>query len=131
MGRPDQETLFARIGRRRRRQEPRRLSTVLRILADGSEERLSIARLVEVFQDRAFGGLMFVFALPNIIPLPPGASSVLGAPLIMTAIQLLLGRHTLWLPRALLRLSIRKSDLKRLVTIVGRYLRWIERLLSP
>ena len=125
------KTIFQEIARRRQADRPQRFSTVLRVLAEGSEERLSVAQLVELFQDRVFGALMFLFALPNVVPLPPGSSSVLGAPLIVIAGQLLVGRRTLWLPKAILRQSVPRSDLKRLVNLFGRYLRSIERLLAP
>ena len=47
------------------------LSGVLRILAnDASRERISIRDLVEALGDRALAVLMFVFALPNVIPTP-------------------------------------------------------------
>ncbi|HET9274022.1 MAG TPA: exopolysaccharide biosynthesis protein, partial [Methyloceanibacter sp.] len=70
-----------------------RLSDILSALAaDQTRERISIADLFEVMRDRAFGALMLIFAAPNVLPLPPGASSVLGAPLIFIAAQLALAR---------------------------------------
>jgi hypothetical protein len=35
--------------------------------------------VLDAFGDRAFGALMLLFAAPNVLPLPPGMSAVLGA----------------------------------------------------
>jgi hypothetical protein len=59
------------------------LSVVLRILSsDLNLERISVGDLLSALGDRALGALMFVFAIPNVLPTPPGTSAVLGAPLI-------------------------------------------------
>lgn len=126
----DQGSLLARIARRGK-EKPPRLSTILQLLAGSDEERITIGRLVEAFADRAFGALMFIFALPNVIPMPPGTSAVLGLPLVVIAAQLTIGRKTLWLPKSLLNRTIRTVDLQRIHNVVGRYIRAIERLLSP
>jgi hypothetical protein len=48
-----------------------------------------VAELLETAGDRAFGALMFVFALPNVVPTPPGVSAALGLPLIVLAAHFL------------------------------------------
>ncbi len=126
----DQGSFLDRLAKRGK-EKPARLSTILQLMAESSEDRIPIGRLVEAFSDRAFGALMFIFALPNVIPMPPGTSAVLGAPLVVIAAQLMIGRSTLWLPKALLRRSVRTVDLQRMNSAVGRYLRKTERFLSP
>lgn len=126
----DQGSLLARLARRSK-EKPPRLSTILQLLASSEEERITIGRLVEAFADRAFGALLFLFALPNVIPMPPGTSAVLGLPLIIIAAQLVVGRHTLWLPETVMKRTIRTIDLQRIHNVTGRYVRGIERLLSP
>ena len=49
--------------------------------------RVSVGEIVDRFGTRAFGALLFIFALPNLLPLPPGSSTVLGAPLLLLAPQ--------------------------------------------
>jgi hypothetical protein len=104
---------------------------MLRLLARSPVDRYSVANLVMVFQDRVFGALLFLFAIPNIVPLPPGSSSVLGAPLIVIACQLTIGRKVLWLPEWVRRKTVRTRDLGRLTRLIGPYLKWAERFLSP
>lgn len=108
-----------------------RLSTVLRQVAAQPAESIQLAELAEIFADRAFGALMFLFAIPNLIPLPPGSSAVLGAPLVLIAAQLALGRRVLWLPEVIARRSIRKADYERALSYGLPYLRRTERLLAP
>ena len=76
--------------------EPRqRFSEVLSGLAARPVPVISIGDVLNAFGDRAFGALMLLFAAPNMLPLPPGMSAVLGAPLLFITAQLMLGRSTL------------------------------------
>ena len=112
--------------------EPRRrFSEVLQDLAAGDRERIAIADILAAFGDRAFGALMLVFAAPNILPTPPGTSSVLGAPLLFIAAQLMIGRPVLWLPRLITRRSVARADFARLVGRMTPWLAKAERLLRP
>lgn len=107
------------------------LSDVLRTLAnDANRERISIRDLIDALGDRALAALMFVFALPNVIPTPPGTSSVLGAPLIFLTAQLALGRKP-WLPDFVCKRSISFDDFRTLVRRVAPWLQRAERLLRP
>jgi hypothetical protein len=107
------------------------LSEILtQIAADETRERISLADLVSVMDDRAIGALIFVFAIPNIMPLPPGASTVLGAPLLFLTAQLALGKRA-WLPQAITKRTI---DRGHFAAAIGRLTPWLiraERLLSP
>ncbi|WP_342343896.1 exopolysaccharide biosynthesis protein [Chthonobacter albigriseus] len=119
------------LARRRSRSRPPRFSTVLRLLGEEPDERITFIKLIETFGDRVFGALMFIFAVPNVIPLPPGTSAVLGAPLLLIAAQLAVGRRTLWLPPAIRERSIARADFRNLIGRTLPYLRWTERLLAP
>ncbi len=82
-------------------------------------------------RDRAFGALMLIFAAPNVLPLPPGTSTVLGAPLIFLAAQLALGRPRPWLPKLMAARSMSREDF---AITIGRVTPWLvsaERLLKP
>jgi hypothetical protein len=124
--------LRARIAAARRRAgSTQRFSTVLRRLAESPGERITLGAMVTAFQERAFGALLFILAVPNVLPLPPGASSVFGAPLLLVAVQLTIGRSQLWLPDFLQKRSFKTADLKRIVDKILPFLRRSERLLRP
>lgn len=113
------------------RSQGRKLSEILRSIAeDQSRDRISVADLLMAMRDRALAALLFIFALPNVLPTPPGTSTVLGAPLIFLAAQLALGR-TSWLPGVIASRSMARSDF---AAVIGRAAPWLaraERLLRP
>ncbi|MBN8935673.1 MAG: exopolysaccharide biosynthesis protein, partial [Rhizobiales bacterium] len=69
--------------------------------------------------------LMFVFAIPNLLPLPPGSSTLLGAPLLLLSPQVALGVSAPWLPRAIDGRRIAGADLEK---AFGRLLPSVERI---
>lgn len=107
------------------------MSSILWELAqDTQRERIAISDLLLALGDRATGALMFIFAFPNVLPTPPGTSSVLGAPLIFLAAQLMLGRAP-WLPAFLAKRSMARSDFSSLVKRIVPWLQRAEGLLRP
>ena len=115
--------------------EPRRigpsLSEILsRIAADGTRQRISVGDLIEALHDRAIGALIFVFAFPNTIPMPPGTSSILGAPLLFLTAQLAFGRKP-WLPKVIAERSMERAHFAAVVRRVAPWLARAERLLRP
>ncbi|RZI82151.1 MAG: exopolysaccharide biosynthesis protein [Rubrivivax sp.] len=109
----------------------RPLSIVLsELAADTSVERLSIADLLAALNDRAMAALLLMFALPNVIPTPPGTSAVLGAPLVFLAAQLTFGRRP-WLPGFISRRSMPHSYFAAFVVRAVPWLQRAERMLQP
>lgn len=110
---------------------PRPLSHLLNeMAADSSRERISIADLLLALQDRALAALLLIFALPNVIPVPPGTSALLGAPLLFLAAQLAFGMRP-WLPRVIAGRSMPRTPFAALVTRATPWLARAERLLRP
>jgi len=100
------------------------------IAADPTRERVSVGDLLAAMGDRALGALMIVFALPNALPMPPGISGILGAPLVFLAAQLMLGRRP-WLPRVVADRSMLRTDFAVMLDRAGPWLARAERLLRP
>jgi len=109
----------------------RRFSAILRLFAASPQERIAVGDLLDGFGDRSFGAAMLLLALPNLVPLPPGASTVFGLPLILIAAQMALGMRAVWLPDAIRRRSIATSVFSKVVNATRPYLRRAERLLTP
>ena len=93
-------------------------------------ERIAVRDLIDALGDRAVGALMFLFAFPNALPMPPGTSAVLGAPLVFLAVQLMFGRRP-WLPAVVAQRSMAHADFAHLVRRISPWLRRGERLLRP
>lgn len=105
-------------------------STLTRIAARPDRERIYIRNLLAELDQRAIAAMLFVFAVPNTIPVPPGVSGVLGAPLLFLAAQLMLGRAP-WLPGIIADRSFARTDFQRILEKVGPWLQKAERLMRP
>lgn len=111
--------------------EPEKVSEILGALAAGKARKVAVGDILEAFGNRAFGALTFVFAAPLVLPMPPGVSAVLGAPLLFISVQWMVGRRTLWLPKAILDRTMSMSDFRKLVAKLRPYLGKLERRLRP
>lgn len=101
------------------------LSVILREVGDQPQPQVSIGELMERFGGRALGALLLVFAVICILPLPPGATTIFGAPLVLLAPQLMIGSRAAWLPARLRARGIPTADLRR---GLRRILPWLERV---
>jgi hypothetical protein len=108
-----------------------RISDLLERISDAPGDRLTMRDLLHLFGERAFGGLMFVFAAPLILPMPPGLSAILGAPLVFITFQHMVGLPRLWLPRKLADQSIGRAEFVGFMAKILPRLRQMERLLRP
>jgi hypothetical protein len=109
----------------------RPLSQVLIEMAcQEARDRISVADLLVVLSDRALAALILIFALPNVLPAPPGTSAVLGAPLLFLTAQLATGRGP-WLPKVIADRSMPRSHFHAVVARAVPWLRRAERLMRP
>ena len=106
------------------------LSRLLGQLCEGNGP-LTVGEMVDHFGERAFGALLFAFSVPNLLPLPPGSSTVLGLPLLILAPQLMLGVKAPWLPKALKRRSVDRAVLAKAFSKLIPRLRQLERVTQP
>lgn len=112
--------------------QPLNFSELLaQIIRAQTEERLSLSALSSQLRDRAWGGLLLIFAAINILPLPPGATTVTGIPLIIVTAQLAAGRATPWFPRRLDQRGVTKVELARLLEKILPWERRVERVFRP
>jgi hypothetical protein len=103
----------------------RTLSEVLRALETSTEARFSLNALITSLGNRSFVPLLILFALPNLFFFVPGSSVITGPPLIFVAGQLVLGRPSVWLPRAV---GERTVEREAFLKITSRAIPWIERV---
>jgi hypothetical protein len=109
----------------------RPLSELLAEIADDPDPQVTVGEIVHRLGRRSFGALLFIFAAPNWLPLPPGSSTFLAAPLLLLAPQMAIGIRGPWLPgfvdrRTLKRASLAKA-LRKLIPILQR----IEKVSRP
>jgi hypothetical protein len=112
-------------------EKPERLSAILRSLATSHDkDRISVGDLLAALEHRAIGALMFIFAVPNVLPTPPGTSTILGAPLIFLSAQLMLGRKP-WLPGFISDRSLTQTEFEKVINVAAPWLERAEKLMRP
>ena len=110
----------------------RRVSALLsNLLETHPELRMTLWQLRDALGRRAFGALLFVSALINLLPLPPGAGIVFSLPIVLIAAQLAWGTPYPYLPDWLGKRSLAVKDLRAVLSRVMPALRWLERLMRP
>lgn len=93
--------------------------------------RLFMGEIVEAFGERAFGAVMLMFAIVNMLPWPPGGTTMTGAPLLFLSAELAWGRDTLWLPRWIRRASVSRETFRRMSGRLMQMIRFSEALSRP
>jgi len=86
--------------------------------------------LLDRFEDRAFGTLLLILAVPNVIPMP-GLSTVVGVPMIFLGAQMALGARRPRLPRRLAAAGFERASFRAMMDRAMPRLRKVERLLHP
>ena len=102
----------------------RRLSQIFTDLAAEASGRVSVGTIREALGDRSFAAL-------NLLPLPPGATLILGLPLILVSAQMVLGYRNAWLPRILLDKTIDAERFRASTARLTPLLQRLERLVKP
>lgn len=100
------------------------LSVTLQKLADNAGESVSVKQICEALGDRSFGAFLLVFCLPNLVPLPPGSSAILGIPLIIISFQILAGHSQVWLPKRLANYNLSRDTFQ---CMIGRIIPHLKR----
>ncbi len=104
-------------------------SAMLDTDADGT---VSVEEVLARAGDRSYGIILLLLAIPCFIPvLPPGTSGVVGALMILVALQLLLGRRQLWLPARWRRKRLASATVNAVQTKGVALLQRFERFSYP
>lgn len=114
-----------------RRRRPRRLSELFAQLAREADGPVSIGHIRDALGNRSFAPLLVLFAAFNLLPLPPGASAVLGLPLIIISAQMVYGTRQAWLPAALSNRSLSAETFRSTMEWIIPRLTRIERVIRP
>ena len=100
------------------------------IVAEG-QERVSFSDLAARLGARAWGALLFIFAIVNVLPLPPGANMILAIPMLFVSAQILIGRDKPWFPGWIDRRGVTNAQLAMVATKIASVERRTHRLFKP
>ena len=101
------------------------------IVEEEGPDRLTFTQLAAELHARAWGGLLFIFAAINVLPLPPGTSAFFALPIMIVSAQMLFGRASPWFPARLDRRGVTRQELQRLVGKIGWLENRVERIFKP
>lgn len=106
------------------RRRPRRLSQLFAQLSRDANGRVTLGSIRDALGDRSFAALLVLFAAFNLLPLPPGASAILGLPLLIVSAQMMYGSKRAWLPRFVAEKSLPAEQFRSIMErVVPRLVR--------
>jgi hypothetical protein len=101
-------------------------------LAEASgPDGLTLREIRDRLDERAFGLMILILAIPCLVPALYGVPQIVGVPILMLAGQMLVGRQEPWLPEALLKRTVSKAMLDRMADFAVKRMGWFERLSRP
>lgn len=101
-------------------------------LADrAGPDGLTIGEIVDRLDERSFGVLILILAVPCLVPALYGVPQIVGIPILLLAGQMLVGRQEPWLPRQILERRVSKAWLDRMADFAVKRMGWFERLSRP
>lgn len=107
-------------------------SDILRQISELADETdISFGAIVDALEERAFGMLIFLFAIPALIPFLVGIHSAVALPIALLSLQMLAGHRRPWLPRRLRVQTISMTTFRKMARAVNPWLRRIEKLARP
>jgi hypothetical protein len=101
------------------------------IVEEDGPDRLTFSDLAARLDYRAWGGLLFIFAAINVLPLPPGTTTFFAIPVLLISAQMVFGRKTPWFPARIERRGMTKAELRRVIGKMGWLEARVERLFKP
>ena len=92
----------------------------------------TVGALSEEFGERSFAVTILLLMFLPALPLPTGGlSHVFELIAIIVALQMVLGRSTLWLPKRFAQRELGASMTGKAVPFISRRIRWFERFSHP
>ncbi len=101
------------------------------ISATAPPEGITLAALVDLLDDRAFGAVLFALAIPCCIPFLYGVPQVVALPMMALTLQMVVGRNEPWMPEKFAARRIDADGLRRIAKGGRRYFGWAERISHP
>jgi hypothetical protein len=96
----------------------------------GTDEGTDVRAIVDTLDERAFGLLILLFAIPCLVPGLPGAQ-LIAIPIFLLGLQMVAGRGEVWLPKAALDAKVKRNWIDSIAGFVDKRLRWTQQLSKP
>lgn len=111
---------------------PRTLLQSIEAMAEeAGPEGLSLRAIMDRLDERAFGAMLFVLALPCCIPFLYIVPQIVSLPMMALAFQMAIGREEPWLPGKLAGRKIDKDGLSNTARGGRKWFGWVEAIARP
>jgi len=111
---------------------PRTLLQTLEVMAeDAAADGFSLREIMDRLDERAFGAILFILAIPCAIPFLYGVPQVVAVPMLAFAAQMAAGREEPWLPGKLGERRIGKQGLTNTARRGRKWFGWVEWFARP
>jgi hypothetical protein len=107
------------------------IGLVVDLAARSGPEGLTIREIRDTLDERGFGLLILILSIPCLVPALYGVPQVIGIPILLLALQILLGREEPWLPETVLKRRVSKAWLDRMADFASKRMLWFEQLSRP
>jgi hypothetical protein len=94
-------------------------------------EGLTLREIRDRLDERAFGLMIIILAIPCLVPGLYGVPQLVAIPILLLVVQLLAGRVEPWLPEAVLKRRVSKAWLTRMSDFATKRMAWCEHLSRP
>lgn len=111
---------------------PRTLLQTIEIMgAEAEPDGYSLREIMDRLDERAFGAMLFILALPCCIPFLWIVPQIVALPMLALALQMAAGREEPWLPNKLAERKIDKEGLTNTAKGGRKWFGWVEALARP
>ena len=107
------------------------LQSLEAMAAEAPEAGFSLHQILDRLEERAFGAMLFILALPCAIPFLYGVPQIVSLPMMALTLQMLAGREEPWLPAKFGSRMIHKAGLERTSKFGRKWFGWLEIISHP
>lgn len=107
------------------------IALVADLAAASGPDGLTLREIRDRLDERAFGLMILILAIPCLVPALYGVPQIVGIPILLLSGQMLVGRIEPWLPEMVLKRRVSKAWLDRMAEFATRRMRWFEQLSRP
>lgn len=97
------------------------------VMQEGAKAKSTLGDLLDALDERAFGLLILLLALPCCVPFIYVIPQIVAVPMLALAAQLAMGRHEPWFPQKFRQRSFEIDGMRTSVRRTQKYLGWLER----
>lgn len=96
-----------------------------------AQQPVTLAEILRETSEQSFGLVMALLALPFLLPMPPGVSSISGGGCILLGLQMMAGWKAPWLPKRVAQLQFPQSFMAQLLKVVQSITKLLEKFVRP